>query len=500
MPSKVITPNDLKTPTLFAMNVLDITPLRYQADFLEDDSDHILIVGGRQIGKSTMLAIKALWSAFVKKNEDILIIAPTYRQSKIVYERIMEMIGRVEFIAKHTVRMNIEETRFDNNSSIRCLTSGLTGENVRGYTATMIFFDEASLIPDTVFVAIEPALAVKGAQLILSGTPYGKRGYFYNNFANNPLTKRWSIYQIKTSQNPLVEKTYLQSMRRVMTEAQYKQEFEAEFIDDVGLFYPIELIYSCSEPYEYTLETSPDYDYYIGADISRSGDDETAIVVLAVPKDESKKLRVTWVETISYPDLTAVANEIIQKANLVGAKRVFIDMIGVGAGVLDMCNLAIGSVAKGVELLGAKREQAYSSLKVLLEKKRLVLNMNDDKMRSQFASFHIEEGVAGGIHIRKERMAHEDLVDALVLVASSLGDTQKFLVFEGFEDLTGVFRQWTYDNLLREIKATPGTINNAYSYGKLPLQFYDDETGETIIIDALKKAKKGDKTNESTTQ
>ena len=80
----------LRSPTLFAMKILGITPLRYQAGFLEDDSDKILVVGGRQIGKSTMLALKAIWTAFIKPNEDILILAPTFRQSKIVYERIIK--------------------------------------------------------------------------------------------------------------------------------------------------------------------------------------------------------------------------------------------------------------------------------------------------------------------------------------------------------------------------------------------------------------------------
>ena len=192
----------LRSPTLFAMKILGITPLRYQAGFLEDDSDKILVVGGRQIGKSTMLALKAIWTAFIKPNEDILILAPTFRQSKIVYERIMEMIGRTEFLFKRTVKFNLEETKFDNSSVIRCLTAGNSGEYVRGFSATVIIFDEASLIPDQVFMALEPAMAVRGSQLIMSGTPYGKRGYFYNEWANNEISKKWSTYRIPTNKNP----------------------------------------------------------------------------------------------------------------------------------------------------------------------------------------------------------------------------------------------------------------------------------------------------------
>ncbi len=471
-----ITKNTLLSPVLFAIQVLGIKPFRYQAEFLEDESPNIIFIGGRQIGKSTMLAIKALWNAFVKPNEDILILAPTFKQSKIVYDRIVEMIQRTDFVSRHIVRLTLEETRFDNGSSIRSLTTGQTGENVRGYSATMIFFDEAAQIPDKVFSAIEPAMAVRGRQLILSGTPRGTRGYFYTSFSENKITKRWKVYRVPSSMSPLISKEYLEEQRRVMTEADYKQEFETEFIDEVGLFYPYELVYSCSEDYEYSLEPEDGYEYYIGADISRTGEDETAIVIVAVPEDESKKIKVVWEETLSYPDLTVIASEIINKATEIGASKVFIDTIGVGAGVYDICKKELGSRATEVQLIGQRRETAYSNLKVLMEKKRIVLNVNDDKMRLEFNSYRVADSTAGGFHIRKDRYSHEDLIDALVLAITGITNQQRFLVFEGFDELGTVFQQYTIQNLTKELKSPIGVPSSQADRLPKKIVFYDEET------------------------
>ena len=76
--------------------------------------------------------------------------------------------------------------------------------------------------------------------------------------------------------------------------------------------------------------------------------------------------------------------------------------------------VAIGSRANDIILEGNKRLDAYTNLRILMEKKRIVLNKNDDKFRLQFGSYGVEE-TNGGIRIVKSDVYHDDLVDALVL-------------------------------------------------------------------------------------
>ncbi len=454
----------LKSPTLFSMKILGVTPLRHQAEILEDDSSKILIVSGRQAGKSTLLAIKALWNAFVKPNQDILIVAPTLRQSRIVYQRITDFVISSKEIKAHVIKNNLEEIRFDNGSYIRCLTASKTGETIRGFSASMLIFDEAGSIEnDDVFSAVEPSLAVKGEQLIMSGTPRGRRGYFYNNYAANPKTKLWKVYRFSSRVNPVITEDYLKEKRLNMTEKRYLQEYEAEFVDEVGLFYPQELVNQCLSDYKYSLEREEGYKYYLGTDIARAGTDETSIVIIAVPDDATKKIKVVWSEGLNYDDITISSAEIIRKARMINVDQVMIDSIGVGAGVYDIVEKELGSSkVTSVILEGEKRESSYSNLKILMEKGRIMLNENDTKMYYQFSSYSAKEKSGGGLRIVKSEEIHDDIVDGLVLALYAISNVIKFTVFEGFDFGIDSAMQWAKQNAINSVTKMP--INTPMFY------------------------------------
>jgi len=430
----------LKSPTMFAMKILNFTPTKYQAEILEDDNDKIMIIGSRQIGKSTVLSIKAIWTAFVKPAQEILIIAPTFRQSQIVFEKIKNFCNYNEFIKRHTIKMTMTEIKFDNNSVIRCLPAGNEGMFVRGYTATMVIFDEASLIPDNVFVAIQPSLAVKGTTLILSGTPYGRRGFFWQIYHDEILIPQkeykkkhfaWSLHIVRAEDSPLIDKTFLEEMRRLMTVEQFEQEFEAEFIDELGLLYPYKLVESVAEDYEYAIPTQRPHDnikYYMGIDVARSGNDETAIVI--VEYDEVQETyKVMWAETMHQEDLVNVVGRIVSLYKSTIIDGAFIDSTGLGAGVYDMLARHLGDGIKDVTFTTGTRKNIYNHLKILMQQKKLKLNRANRKFLSQFSNFSVKYSVDGREIITKGENGNDDLVDALAL-ACYTGAVQRVEVLE----------------------------------------------------------------------
>jgi hypothetical protein len=56
---------------------------------------------------------------------------------------------------------------------------------VRGYSgAALLVVDEASRVADDLYFAIRPMLAVSGGRLVALTTPYGKRGWFYDEWTS----------------------------------------------------------------------------------------------------------------------------------------------------------------------------------------------------------------------------------------------------------------------------------------------------------------------------
>jgi hypothetical protein len=55
---------------------------------------------------------------------------------------------------------------------------------LRGFSAvSLLIIDEASRVEDSVYKALRPMLAVGNGDLWLLSTPFGKRGFFYENWA-----------------------------------------------------------------------------------------------------------------------------------------------------------------------------------------------------------------------------------------------------------------------------------------------------------------------------
>jgi Terminase large subunit, T4likevirus-type, N-terminal/Terminase RNaseH-like domain len=423
----------LASPTWFSAKILGIKPTKYQAFLLEEDKNCI-VIWGRQCGKTTTLAIKALHRAIVRKNQEILIIAPTQRQAKLMFDKIFGFCDSNDFVKAHTKRLTLSDIELDSGSRIHCLPAGHEGMNIRGFSATMIIFDEAALIPDAVFLAIRPSMAVRGdikvgGQLVMSGTPYGKRGFFYNQYRLTELRKEsareWEIFKVRASESPIIEPSFLEEMKATMTTDQYMQEFEAEFVADSNAFFPYSLVVPAMDDYQYVLPTSTaslprEAKLVMGVDVARTGSDETAITICQVTSDEQYK--VLWSETHGHSLITETAGRVVELAGLFPDMKIYIDETGLGAGALDIIRERNVDIT-GITFTPMTRSKMYSNVKLALEQRRLKFSTDDRKLAGQFSNYSGKQGSDGSYRIVKGD-AHDDCVDSLSLCFCGIYDLE----------------------------------------------------------------------------
>jgi hypothetical protein len=406
----------LASPTLFSYQILKFKPTRYQAELLECDRNSI-VIWGRQCGKTTTLAIKALHRALVRVNQEILIVAPTQRQAKLMFDKIYEFCEHIPFVKEHTKRLTMSDIELDSGSRIHCLPAGHEGMSIRGFSASMIIFDEAALVPDAVFFAVRPSMAVRGEQVIMSGTPFGKQGFFYNQYRmtelKKPSAREWDIFKVRASESPFIEETYLEEQRAMLPIAQFQQEYEAEFVADSNAYFPYNLIVPAMDDYVYALPTKlpPSHKLVIGVDIARSGSDETAIAICSVTPDNHYKLE--WMETHEHSLITETAGRIVELAGQYPDAQIYIDETGLGAGALDIVRER-NVPATGIVFTVAKRNRMYSNLKMALEQRRVVFSSEDRKLSYQFGNYSGKTASDGSWHVVKGG-GHDDTVDALSL-------------------------------------------------------------------------------------
>jgi len=108
----------------------------------------------------------------------------------------------------------------------------------RGRKYRRVIIDEAAFVPTLLDVwnhAIRPTLAdLRGDGWLLS-TPKGRNGFWQLwQRGQDDGYPDWRSWQMASSVNPLLTATELEEMRRSMPEPIWRQEIEAQFIDDAG--------------------------------------------------------------------------------------------------------------------------------------------------------------------------------------------------------------------------------------------------------------------------
>ncbi|MCL6579827.1 MAG: hypothetical protein K6T73_10715, partial [Candidatus Bathyarchaeota archaeon] len=75
---------EIRGPVDYAEKVLGVKPFSYQAELLLDENKRIVACMGRQTGKTTTIAMKAIYFADTNPNVTVLITSPSLRQSMIM--------------------------------------------------------------------------------------------------------------------------------------------------------------------------------------------------------------------------------------------------------------------------------------------------------------------------------------------------------------------------------------------------------------------------------
>lgn len=370
-------------------NTFSLDP--WQKEILDIDDD-ICVRSGRQVGKSTIISIKAAKYALEHPKTTTLIIASVERQSYLLFDKTLNYLFEnfKNKIKKGKDKPTKHKITLTNGSKIYSLPTGLTGYGIRGYTIDLLIADEAAYIPEDVWTAVTPMLAVTKGQKILISTPHGKEGYYYDCFSD----PNFRSFHISSEECERISKDFLKRERERMTKVQYAQEYLGEFIDELRQFFPTELIKKCMTIDKNNLPPTPGRKF-AGVDVARMGGDESVIAVLDYDKEN---LIQTDLEIMRDHYLTDLVRMIKHKHDHWQFKKVYIDDGGLGVGVFD--NLLEDDLLKRkVEALNNSRrsieydpdnpqkkrlfkEDLYTNLLYLMEKGKIQIFTEPEIMLS----------------------------------------------------------------------------------------------------------------------
>jgi len=164
-------------------------------------------------------------------NSNILIMSPNYSLSQISFDLQRNLIKHFDLEVK---RDNAKDKVIEmaNGSTVR-MGSVTQVDSCVGRSYDLIIFDEAALADgkDAFNVALRPTLDKPGSKAIFISTPRGRNNWFAEFFYRGyeDQFSEWCSIRATYKDNPRMTEQDIEEAKKGMSEAEFKQEYEADF-------------------------------------------------------------------------------------------------------------------------------------------------------------------------------------------------------------------------------------------------------------------------------
>lgn len=224
---------DFAADPVAMMRASGLAPDAWQQDVLRSGGGDTLLLVTRQGGKSTTTAGKALHTALYRPGSLVLLLSPSLRQSQELFAKAVQIYHGLETAGARPVaveRMSTLRMELVHGSRIIALPG--TEKTIRGFSAVdLLIIDEAARVLDELYYSVRPMLAVSGGQLIAMTTPWGKRGFFYQEWTEGG--DAWHRVKITAADCPRIPASFIEEERRRLPETWFRSEYFCQFTDTV---------------------------------------------------------------------------------------------------------------------------------------------------------------------------------------------------------------------------------------------------------------------------
>ncbi len=322
-----------QSPVSFVREVFEVEPEVWQCEALEAiaNNPRVAIRSGKGVGKSTLMAWCILWYLATHYDAKIGCTANTATQLEdVLWAECKKWIKRIQipFLDYHVSTDKIElaggfarakTARKENPEALQ----GLHSDNML-YVA-----DEASGIPEEVFIAAEGAMSTHGAKTILTGNPTRTTGFFYNAFHRDRA--RWVTMQVRCHDSTRVSQEYIDHMMN--THGERSNEYRVGVLGEFPLSDDDAIIPRWMIEAAVGRDIRDNRPEVWGLDIARSTNGDKT--VLAKRKGRVLKEVVDWRTDDLMHTCGKVADMYYSLPLIERPFSIVVDIVGYGAGVYD---------------------------------------------------------------------------------------------------------------------------------------------------------------------
>lgn len=293
---------------------------------INSNAKYFAINASRQSGKSYLLAEIVRYFCLSESNIKLLYVTPTYSLADIFFTNILESLEGIPIIK--SINKSKLILKFNNGSTLS-FKSAERYDNIRGLSIDYLLMDEFAYYKPQAWTAIKPVVAAKkNAKVILVSTPRGMNLFYDMSMLGQSSNPRYEYYFMHYNDNPMYDIEEVEDAKKVMADDIYRQEYEAEFIEDGGMvFKDIDKVQNVTE---WLNTPNINESYFAGLDVGK-----TDSTVLTIMDKDGKVVYIHRVNSKSYSD---IINELVTVLIMYNP-LVYVEVNGVGDVLFDMLQL-----------------------------------------------------------------------------------------------------------------------------------------------------------------
>ena len=275
----------LKIPVDPYLDMLNIEPLESQMAMINavNNPKYRFIVAAlsRRQGKTYIANIIGQLVTLIP-GCNVLIMSPNYSLSQISFDLQRGLIKHFDLeVTKDNAKDKV--ITLSNGSNVR-MGSVNQVDSCVGRSYDLIIFDEAALSDgrDAFNVALRPTLDKPNSKAIFVSTPRGRNNWFSEFFYRGYSDEfpEWCSIRATYKDNPRMTESDITEARKSMSEAEFKQEYEADFNTYEGQIWNFNFE---TQVQDYSRFEPKGMDIFAGLDVGYR--DPTAFCVLAYDWD-----------------------------------------------------------------------------------------------------------------------------------------------------------------------------------------------------------------------
>jgi hypothetical protein len=182
--------------------------------------------------------VLALYTALFQAGSLVLLLSPSLRQSGELFRKLAGFyadLGKPVSPERETALSLL----LANGSRVISLPA--SPDTIRGYSAVdLLVIDESAMVPDELFVAVNPMLAVSRGRLVCLSTPLGKRGWFFDAWSDPQAD--WDRVKVTAEDCPRIAPEFLEEQKSTLGDRWYRQEYLCSFEETIDQVFSTESV------------------------------------------------------------------------------------------------------------------------------------------------------------------------------------------------------------------------------------------------------------------